>query len=229
MEWLAKIEASGLKSRRIRLEEKDMLKHQAIALGLSAALLGGLELAIAPAVSPGEAAQLSDGTVAFTVPPRLIEAVTTRNRVSERNATYYLTLDLPAGAEEPLQKLEIRLDEGRANLLRFNLDDTQAFTGDRHSQGASLPLGEVVENPDTKTLTITFDPPVAPGQLVTIALHPARNPRFEGTYLFGVTAFPQGDRPQSYFSGYARLSFYSDDRDPFLGSQNSGQSSLVGR
>lgn len=200
-----------------------MLKRQAIALGLSAALLGGLELTVPPAVSPGQAAQLSDGTIVFTVPPRLIEAVTTRNRVSEPNAIYYLTLDLPAGAEEPLQKLQIRLDEGRANLLRFHLDATRAFSGNRHSQGTSLPLGEVVENSDTKTLTINFDPSVTPGQLVTVALYPVRNPRFEGTYLFGVTAFPQGDQPQSYFSGYARLSFYNDDRDPFLGFQSAGQ------
>ncbi|HEY9763525.1 MAG TPA: DUF2808 domain-containing protein [Trichocoleus sp.] len=163
---------------------------------------------------PVAAVELADGTVAFVNPPRLTAASTTRNGVDE-NATYYLTLDLPAEASVGLQRVTIRLSEGRAPLLRFNLGATTAFEGTRYARGATLPLAAVTEDRDSQTVTIEFDPAVAPGRTVTLALRPNRNPHVGGVYLFEVTAYPAGERVQSYFSGYARLQFYENDRDNY--------------
>ena len=68
------------------------------------------------------------------------------------------------------------------------------------------------QDSDRQKITITFNPPIpASNELNTklvVGLRPVRNPRYDGVYLFGVTAFPQGDRPNSQFLGYGRLSFY---------------------
>jgi Protein of unknown function (DUF2808) len=167
-------------------------------------------------VSTGAVAQasLAQAVVAFSAPPQLVAATTSRNLVSERNATYYLTLDLPAGANVGLQSVQVRLSEGHDSIFRFNPEDTLAFEGNRGSRGALLPLGEVTQSRPDKSISLRFETPVAPGRQVTIALRPERNPRFEGVYLFEVTAYPAGEQVESHFAGYARLQFYENDGDP---------------
>ena len=59
--------------------------------------------------------------------------------------------------------------------------------------------------------TLQFSPPLPPGQTITLALAPHRNPRHAGVYLFGLQAYPVGENPQPSFIGYARLSFYERD------------------
>ncbi|NJL48921.1 MAG: DUF2808 domain-containing protein [Leptolyngbyaceae cyanobacterium SM2_5_2] len=159
---------------------------------------------------PGAAIQYSDGTIGFSYPPRLTDSYATRNLVSDRNVTYYLTFDFPSEAQEPLAKIEITLDEGRDPIFRYWLEATEAFVNTPEGQ-VPLPLGELSQDPDTKTLTIALAPPVAPGQSITLALRPVQNPRFAGVYLFGARAFPAGDTVRPTFMGYARLSFYERD------------------
>jgi Protein of unknown function (DUF2808) len=55
---------------------------------------------------------------------------------------------------------------------------------------------------------VQFNPPVQPGRKVTIALSPQRNPAYSGVYLFGVTAFPTGEKSHGQFLGFGRLHFY---------------------
>ncbi|MFN5728032.1 MAG: DUF2808 domain-containing protein, partial [Pseudanabaena sp.] len=49
---------------------------------------------------------------------------------------------------------------------------------------------------DRPKITITFNPPIpASNELnskLVVGLRPVRNPRYDGVYLFGVIAFPQG-------------------------------------
>lgn len=169
-----------------------------------------------PSTFAAKAIEYSDGTVAFSAPPRLNEAVASRNRTAESNATYYLTFSLPSTAEEPLDRITIRLSEGRDPILRFRLDETFAFEGDRYNRGSETPLGVIEQTREPITVTVGFNPPVAPGKTVTVGLRPALNPRFEGVYLFEVRGYPKGEHVRSEFMGYARLSFYSArDRDPF--------------
>ncbi|MBD0270246.1 MAG: DUF2808 domain-containing protein [Cyanobacteria bacterium Co-bin8] len=163
--------------------------------------------------NPAAAVELAQRPTAFVQQPQLIESSTTRNLVNQLNATYYVTLDLPAGAEAGLQTIQIRLTQGRDPIFRFRPDDTRAFEGSRYSRGSEIPIGAVTQDRDENTLTVQLDPAVLPGRTVTLALRPERNPRFEGIYLFEVTAFPAGEQVQSRFTGYARLHFYDTDRD----------------
>jgi hypothetical protein len=170
-----------------------------------------LPLAVLPRFSPpASAIQYSDGTVGFSYPLRLTDSYTTRPLVSDSSVTYYLTIDFPAAAQEPLDRIVISLDEGRDPAFRYRLDATEVFRETPSGQVA-VPLGELSQDRETKALTIPFDPPLEPGTVLTLALRPTRNPRFAGVYLFGATAFPVGETVRPTFMGYARLSFFERD------------------
>jgi hypothetical protein len=188
-----------------------MSKHH-LAWGLSAVVWGGgltvMAIMSPPMFNAVRAIQYSDGTTGFSYPLRLSQARTTRNIVGERHPTYYISFDFPAAAEESLHSVVISLDEGRRDsTFSYRLDATQALA---HTPDGDevLPLGNILQDPTTKALTLQFDPPVPAGNPITLALKPNRNPRFEGVYLFGVQAFPTGQNPEPTFVGYARLSFY---------------------
>jgi hypothetical protein len=182
-----------------------------VAAGLLIAT-AGLE---APQLQIAEAAatELAQRPTSFVQQPRLIESSTSRSLVFEPNATYYVTVDVPAGANASLQAIQIRMTQGRDPVFRFRAEDTRAFEGTRYARGNELPVGQVTQDRDDLTLTVQLDPAVAPGRTVTLALRPERNPRFEGTYLFAVTALPAGEQVEPRFTGYARLQFYENDRD----------------
>lgn len=156
-----------------------------------------------------QAVQLADGTVYFVQPPRLVAATTTFKEVNVWGATYYFTISLPDNAGEPLQRVTITQNEGTQDI-RFDLEDSRAFEGTRSNRGLRLGLGGVTKERKTKTVSVTFDPPVTPGKTVTIGLRPVYNPMFSGVYLFGVTAFPPGEKSHGQFLGFGRLHFYSN-------------------
>lgn len=165
-------------------------------------------------LSQSQAIQLQDGTVYFAQPPRLVETATTYNEVYVWGATYYFTINLPENAGEPLQRLTINQREGVDNI-HFNLNDSFAFEGKLSGRGQKIGLKDVVGDRKTRTVTITFDPPVSPGKTITVGLKPWQNPYSSGVYLFGVTAFPAGEKSHGQFLGYGRLHFYNNSDSVF--------------
>ena len=191
----------------------------AVILGIAiATVVGFAEYTL----KPSPAIQLQDGTVYFASPPRLVGAATTYNEVYVWGATYYFTLSLPENAGEPLQKVTINQHEGVDNI-RFNLKDSFAFEGTRSREGQKLGFKDANSDGSanasgerkSRTITLTFDPPVPPGKTITIALKPQQNPTVAGVYLFGVTAFPAGEKSHGQFLGYGRLQFYSHGNSIF--------------
>ncbi len=188
------------------------------------ATLFGITLSLAigiggVAIPLTQAVQLRDGIVYFVQPPKLVEATTTYKNVNFWGATYYFTINVPENAGESLQKVTIAQKEGVENI-RYNLDDTRAFVGTRDAYGGlrlrketELTLGPVTNERQIRTVTVNFDPPVTPGQTITIALRPLSNPSFSGVYLLGVTAFPVGEKSHGQFLGFGRFHFYSNARD----------------
>ncbi|MBD1863545.1 MULTISPECIES: DUF2808 domain-containing protein [Trichocoleus] len=163
---------------------------------------------------PLQAVTLADGTVYFVQPPRLVKATTTQSATYAWSATYYFTLDVPENAGEPLQKVTIAQREG-IDALRYDLKDTQAFVGEPRGKRQAVALSEVIGDRKTRTVSVAFDPPIPPGQTVTVGLRPVRNPNIGGVYLFGVTAFPAGEKAHGQFLGFGRLHFY-DSRDAWF-------------
>lgn len=172
-----------------------------LALGVSLVLLGPLAAAVA--------VQLGDGSTMFVSPPRLVSFETTQNQAGRRNATYYVTVNLLPDADEPLKTLAVDLIEGRFPRLNYRLNDLEVFVGTRRDRGADLAIAQADYNDDTQTLTIELLEPAAPGQLLTFALKPIRNPT-EGVYLFEVSAAPAGEQPVWQRAGTGRLHIYRD-------------------
>ncbi|AFY31743.1 hypothetical protein Cal7507_1272 [Calothrix sp. PCC 7507] len=159
-----------------------------------------------------DAVTLRDGTVSFVQPPRLVSATTPYNNTNTWDTTYYFTLELPATAGEPLQRVSFNQIQG-VEEIEFNQKTTFAFEGTRGREGANIAInGEKNSDRQKRTFTITFDPPVTPGRTVTVGLKTFRNPSFDGVYLIGVTAFPSGQKTAGQFLGIGRLHFYSSQR-----------------
>jgi Protein of unknown function (DUF2808) len=169
--------------------------------------------------TPSQAVRLQDGKVYFVHPPSLVSAATTERRASSSGASYYFTLSIPEDAGEPLQQVDIAQRDGstQGRLVQFDAEASQAFSGTRRDRGDDLTLGENHFDRDAQTLSVVFNPPVPPGTTVTLKLQPKRNPRQDGIYLFGVTAYPKGTDTHGQFLGYGRLQFDgSDSSFPFF-------------
>jgi Protein of unknown function (DUF2808)/Trypsin-like peptidase domain len=166
-----------------------------------------------PNTSPPKTLAPSSSNVrgtSFVQLPTLVKAVTSNRDANVLGALYYFTIDLPSGANAPLQQVDFHLTQG-LNYPNFSAKGTEAFVGDRRNQGSKIPLGMVVTDPLSQTITVTFDPPVAPGQKVTIALRPLQNPS-QGTYLFEVRGYPEGSLAKNSYIGLGRLDFYPRSR-----------------
>lgn len=178
--------------------------------------LGWLVLTLSP--PSAQAAEPQDRGY-FVRPPSLEAARVTQAHVFAQGATYYFTLSLPNHDNTPLQKISIAQQDAasRARFVQFDLSQTEVFVGTPDQKGELIPVREAQFAPDNQTLLLTLDSPVQPGDTVTVALHPKRNPRRDGLYLFGITAFPTGVAPQGQFLGFGRLQFYGDGTTLFEG------------
>jgi hypothetical protein len=159
--------------------------------------------------TPAGGIELADGTTAFTQSPRLLSAVTTFSAVRVWSAKYYFTVELPGGAGERLGKLSFQ-QKSSPETIRFKLDKTFAFAGTPDNRGESITVKETLLNQEDGTITVIFAPPVSAGKTLTVGLKPIKNPTYGGVYLFGVTAFPEGEKPAGMYLGVGRLHFYSN-------------------
>jgi Protein of unknown function (DUF2808) len=168
-------------------------------------------LAIFAAISV-QAITLRDGVTYFLKPPQLLSSTTSQDGSFLWGASYYFTLRVPEGADESLQKVVIEQQEGLGRP-QFNAKDTEAFEGTRKNQGKSIPMKLSETSRDPITLIATFDPPIKPGTTITIRLFPVRNPEVGGTYLYGITAFPKGEKSHGQFLGFGRIRIYDRNND----------------
>lgn len=180
-----------------------------------------LVVMIGAIAAPAGAQQVRDRSgprpVAFDRPPLFHEATTTRDTANRANPAYYFTFTIPADAGEALQRVSITQRDGNSTFreVEFEPEETQAFVGSGR-RGEPIPLGEVTWDDETETISVEFDPPVAPGTDVALRLEAERNPRRGGVYLFGVTVFPEGELSRGQFIGFGRIHIYDDsDRNIF--------------
>lgn len=185
-------------------EKMKILKALAITIGVSGIL--------ASSASTIQAIQLADGTVYFDKSPRLIKAFPTYNTVNVRGPRYYFTFSLPDNAGLPLEKVTIQQRQG-PEYIRFLTDKTSAFEGTYTNKGEMLNVRETIEDEATKETTVIFDPPIPPGTDFTVGLKPTRNPKHPDVYIYGVRAFPQGEKSYGSKIGFGRFQIYQDRDD----------------
>ena len=164
-----------------------------------------------------QAVELSDGRVYFENPPRLVDSSIRERSVSDNNVKYYFHLNVPSNAGEPLRRIDIVQEHGDlfTREINFEADESVAYVGHRRSRGEELGISGASFDDETNTVTLTFDPPISPGTDVTVRLNAERNPRQEGVYLLGVTAYPEGEVPRGQFLGFGRFHIF-DNGSSFL-------------
>jgi hypothetical protein len=151
---------------------------------------------------------LAEEITFFTKSPRLLKVTSTYSEVAVRAAKYYITIDLPDNAGQPLGKVTVHQREGLERIV-FRPQDTFAFLGTRQNRGQALTIARVDYEPENKnTISIIFDPPVPAGNTVTLGLKPEQNPNYEGIYLLRITAYPLGEQARGLYLGVGRLHFY---------------------
>lgn len=158
--------------------------------------------------SQASAVQSPDGTVAFESAVLLVDSHTTFDGVRVKQAIYYFDLELPDDVGESLQKVMVQQRKG-GDKIKFNLDKTKAYLGDHNHKQEELNL-ITSQNETTGEITVEFEQAISPGNKITIGLKPKENPDLSGVYLFGVTAFPTGEKPLGLYLGAGRLHFYQN-------------------
>ena len=163
---------------------------------------------IATALTSASVVTASPERSFFRKSPRLLKVMTTYGEVSVRVAKYYITIDLPEDAGQSLGNVTISQRQGFQQFV-FIPDETFAFIGTRNQRGEAINISRVDYNPRNKnTISITFDPPIPPGNTFTLGLKPESNPDYDGIYLLGITAYPVGEKPEGLYLGVGRLTFY---------------------
>lgn len=175
-------------------------------------IIGSLALASSLSLnfSPANAFDLGNGRTAFVKSPVLIRTATSRGTTSSPSR-YHFTIEVPEDAGEPLKAVTISPKDNAQNI-DFNLTDSNAFAGDSFAGGKSLSLANIggSQIDGSQDVTFVFDEPVQPGNTVTISLEARQNPRSSGVYLFGVTAFPEGENSPGLYLGSGRLHFFQN-------------------
>ncbi|MBD1848117.1 DUF2808 domain-containing protein [Cyanobacteria bacterium FACHB-63] len=147
------------------------------------------------------------GQTFFSHPPTLIRVESSQRGVSTPS-TYEFTLTVPQDAGQPLKAVTINQAEN-VETIKFNVSDSKAYVGGRLTADSEIRLASI--GGDQPAIsgqgTIVFDQPVSPGSTVTIALSAQKNPASSGIYLFGVTAYPDGENGLGQFLGYRRIHF----------------------
>ena len=173
---------------------------------INSLVTGSIAVAFLGINSVSKAVETPDGTVAFESGIALVDAHTTFSGVRVRQARYYFDLELPNDLGEPLKKVVIGQRTG-SDDIDFKPDKTTAYLGDHRNKEEPIELTAFVDE-TTEEITVEFDRPVPPGSNVTIGIKPRRNPDFGGVYLFGVTAYPPGEKSRGLYLGPGRLHFY---------------------
>lgn len=150
-----------------------------------------------------KAVEFSAGT-SFGAPFQLSGAKTTQGSVRFRGATYYFTFDIPKTSTQPLHKVTIKQQTGA--FIEIDRQRINAYLGKDRDQ--KIGLSDVKIDNDAQEVSVTFEPPIQPGQTVTVGLGPFENPSIGGIYQFIVKAYPFGPQPQEQFVGFGPLRFF---------------------
>jgi len=175
-------------------------------------LAGSLALALLlpNSLLSARAFDLGDGRTVFEKSPVLIRSAASHPIASSRS-TYHFTIEVPLDAGEALNAVRISPKES-PEKIDFDVGLSKAFLGDSFAGGTDLSLADIGGSQinDSNEVTIVFDEPVEPGNTVTVSLKAKKNPSMGGIYLFGVTAFPEGENSPGLYLGSGRLHFYKN-------------------
>ncbi|MDY6901294.1 MAG: DUF2808 domain-containing protein [Cyanobacteriota bacterium] len=154
-------------------------------------------------LKPSRAVELTDGRRAFESSLNLTRAAANFNSRNNSAARYQFTIEVPEDAGEALKSVKITQKENSDTVI-FKTDKSKASLGSSLS-GDNIPLAAVGGDSKPGETTVVFDTPVEPGNTVTISVKPKQNPSVDGVYLFGITAYPNGENSPGLYLGSGRI------------------------
>ncbi|MEM7592376.1 MAG: DUF2808 domain-containing protein [Cyanobacteria bacterium P01_A01_bin.83] len=155
---------------------------------------------------PTQAVEASDGTVSFESGLDLLDVYTTFNAVRVRQARYYFDLKLPEGIGEPLKRVIFQQRTG-PDKIKFKPEKTKAYLNRSRNKEDLIELTTTFDE-ESGEVIVEFAEPVPIGSELSIGIKPKENPDIGGVYLFGVTAFPRGEKSRGLYLGAGRLHFF---------------------
>ncbi len=120
-------------------------------------------------------------------------------------SNYEFTVRVPEDAGASLQAIKL-VQEKNIETLPLNVGQSYASLGDG---GAAVSLAAIGGETIPGEATFVFNPPIVPGQTVTVSLKVERNPALGGVYQYGVTAYPSGNSNSGLFLGIGRFNLYN--------------------
>lgn len=171
-------------------------------IAISTVLVGVNSLTL----QPTEAVEIASRQRAFVRAPRLVRTAASFRHRNISTAIYKFTIEIPENAGEALQAVKIT-QKKNINTVVFRDNKSRAAEG-KNMAGASIQLASVEGESKPGEITVAFDTPIEPGNTVTIAVKPKRNPSRGGVYLFGVTAYPTGENSSGLYLGSGRIHIY---------------------
>jgi hypothetical protein len=132
---------------------------------------------------------------------RLIGVQANESTVASRNTKYTFTINVPKSSQ-PLEKISIT-QRGGLELIKFKGRNVKAY-GSSKDQG-KIKISQIDIDSKTQSLTAIFDPPIQPGQILTVVLPVNENPLSDGNYFFNVVVYLQGKDEAAVSLGTGRL------------------------
>jgi hypothetical protein len=176
-------------------------------------LLMGLSLSAISVIIPRTNSAIAQDLTAASSPTRFIQfpsliSVDTSDRdTNTRNAIYSFQIAVPQQAGSSLQKVTIA-QKNPIEPISFSSDRTTAYIQESSGTRTTVETKTAID-PNTREVSVVFTSPIPAGKTVVIGLRPQSNPSLEGEYVFGVTAFPDGQQSQGQAIGYGRLGIYN--------------------
>ncbi|MGL5035601.1 MAG: DUF2808 domain-containing protein [Microcystaceae cyanobacterium] len=163
--------------------------------------------AIAPQVLAQDFPYPPNSTFFTGKPPSFQGAMTFYKSIYASNVPYYFTIYLPNESVQSIGQVNI-LQKDSPYTINFRLARTQAFLGTPEQKGESLPLKQVIQDPNTGAIAVEFANPIPPNSSFTVGLMAAQNPSISGVYLFRIKAFPFGPNSIGMDLGVGRIQIY---------------------
>ncbi len=151
----------------------------------------------------------ADRTFFTGKPPQLLDFHTPYNSVNYAHPKYFVTIKVPQESKQSLGQVTIHQEENFESIT-IKLEQTEAFLGTQNNRGKAIEVKAIDSSSQPKTIMMSFNPPIPPGNTFTISLHAVENPSMGGTYQFRVQAFPAGQSPVGLDLGVGRLRFYEN-------------------
>jgi len=177
-------------------------------IGASSVMLGLLPLGLSSLNANALEVNYQTQGNSFKQAPRLVRVAASRLNTNAP-ATYQFTIEIPAGAEQPMQAVAIH-QEPNVEEIKFDLNQSEAFVGDSFAGGPLVELSSIGGEASDQVV-IVFDEPVQPGSTITVSLQAKQNPHYGGAYQFRVIAFPIGENSNGLDLGSRSIIFNSGD------------------